>query len=77
MITRLLAKNHPLLPRLGARFPFEVAIGTNGRVWFKAPDTTHTILIARAIEWADDADPEQRGTLTESDVKRWVDANLT
>lgn len=76
-LNSLLAKNHPLLPRLGARFPFEIAIGVNGRVWCKAPDTVHTILFARAIEWADDADPEQLGILTESDVRRWLDTNLT
>jgi len=33
---RLLAPKNPLLTQLGARFPFEVAVGMNGRVWVKA-----------------------------------------
>ncbi|GAA5879354.1 hypothetical protein JCM8547_008120 [Rhodosporidiobolus lusitaniae] len=32
----LLSPKNPLLSRLGARFPFEVAVGMNGRVWVKA-----------------------------------------
>ncbi|KPV71760.1 uncharacterized protein RHOBADRAFT_47464 [Rhodotorula graminis WP1] len=32
----LLAPKNPLLTQLGARFPFEVAVGMNGRVWVKA-----------------------------------------
>ncbi|KAF8319753.1 exosome complex exonuclease RRP40 [Clavulina sp. PMI_390] len=71
-----ISQAHPLLPKLGARFPFEIAIGMNGRVWFKAPDTPHTILFSRAVEWADDSDPDQKGLLTDVDVKRWLDENL-
>mgnify|MGYP001572459728 FL=1 len=26
------------MPKLGAKFPFEVAVGMNGRVWVKAAD---------------------------------------
>ncbi|BGP49197.1 exosome non-catalytic core subunit rrp40 [Rhodotorula kratochvilovae] len=33
---RLLAPKNALLQQLGARFPFEVAVGMNGRVWVKA-----------------------------------------
>ncbi|GAA5988519.1 hypothetical protein JCM11641_003301 [Rhodosporidiobolus odoratus] len=32
----LLSPKNPLLSRLGATFPFEVAVGMNGRVWVKA-----------------------------------------
>ncbi|GAA6002864.1 exosome non-catalytic core subunit RRP40 [Rhodotorula paludigena] len=32
----LLAPKNPILSTLGARFPFEVAVGMNGRVWVKA-----------------------------------------
>ncbi|GAA5890769.1 hypothetical protein JCM6882_000652 [Rhodosporidiobolus microsporus] len=32
----LLSPKNPLLSRLGAQFPFEVAVGMNGRVWVKA-----------------------------------------
>lgn len=34
--SRLLAPQNPILRRLGARFPFEIAVGMNGRVWVKA-----------------------------------------
>lgn len=68
----LLSNSHPLLRCIGARFPFEVAIGTNGRVWFKAPEIKHTACLARAIEWAD----EQEERLSESSVRKWIDANV-
>ncbi|POY73930.1 hypothetical protein BMF94_3011 [Rhodotorula taiwanensis] len=32
----LLAPKNPILSRLGAQFPFEIAVGMNGRVWVKA-----------------------------------------
>lgn len=35
---RLLSPRNPILPKLGAKFPFEVAVGMNGRVWVKAAD---------------------------------------
>lgn len=35
---RLLSPKNPILPKLGAQFPFEVAVGMNGRVWVKAAD---------------------------------------
>lgn len=74
---RLLTQNHPLLPCLGARFPFEVAIGTNGRIWFKAPDTSLTIVFARAVEWVDDTEMTAPGTPTEAKIKQWLDANTS
>lgn len=33
--------------------PFEVAIGLNGRVWFKAGEAGQTIAMARVIEAVD------------------------
>ncbi|GAA5861215.1 hypothetical protein JCM1840_003118 [Sporobolomyces johnsonii] len=36
----LLSPKNPILPRLGAKFPFEVAVGMNGRVWVKAATAT-------------------------------------
>lgn len=32
----LLAPKNPTLSKLGAKFPFEIAVGMNGRVWVKA-----------------------------------------
>jgi len=34
---------------LGRHFPFELAIGMNGRVWINSTSPTHTILISNAI----------------------------
>lgn len=36
--TRLLSPKNPILPAMGARFPFEVAVGMNGRVWIKTAE---------------------------------------
>jgi exosome complex component RRP40 len=41
---------NPLLPALAAQFPFETAIGMNGRVWFKAAEIGQTIAIKRVLE---------------------------
>jgi len=35
---------------LAAQFPFETAIGINGRVWVKAGRTEQTIAMVRLIE---------------------------
>ena len=34
---------------LGKLFPFELAIGMNGRVWVNSTSLVHTVLIANAI----------------------------
>jgi len=38
---------------LGAQFPFEAAVGMNGRVWVGAKEIKQTIAIIRCIEAAD------------------------
>lgn len=35
---RLLAPRNPLLATWGAKLPFEIAVGMNGRVWVKTGD---------------------------------------
>lgn len=55
---RLLDPSHFLLPRLGQKFPLEVAVGVNGRVWIDAKDSRKTIAVARCIEACD---PDQYG----------------
>jgi exosome complex component RRP40 len=50
---RLLDSKHFLLPLLGARFPLEVAVGMNGRVWINAKEIKQTIAMARCIEAVD------------------------
>ncbi|SCV70004.1 BQ2448_1398 [Microbotryum intermedium] len=46
----LLSPKHPILERLGAQFPFEIAVGMNGRVWVKAGDDDTEKLIAMIAE---------------------------
>jgi exosome complex component RRP40 len=48
----LLSPSHPLLPSIGAKFPFELAIGVNGRIWVKAADIEKTIKLMKAIQEA-------------------------
>jgi exosome complex component RRP40 len=62
---RLLDPHHFLLPFLGSRFPLEVAVGTNGRVWISSNETKPIIAIARCIEAVD----LDGGGLDESGVK--------
>ena len=47
---RLLSPKNPILPKLGASFPFEVAVGMNGRVWVKAADGEEEKIVALARE---------------------------
>jgi len=51
---RLLDPSHFLLPLLGARFPLEVAVGVNGRVWVNCKEAKHTIAVIRCIEGVDE-----------------------
>jgi exosome complex component RRP40 len=52
-VTRLLDPNFYLLPLLGSRFPLEVIVGVNGKVWFKCADVWQTAALARCLEAAD------------------------
>lgn len=42
--------NTPILTLLGEHFPFETAVGMNGRVWVNSEEVKNTILIANAIQ---------------------------
>ena len=53
VIISLLNPEHFLLPLLGGRFPFESAVGLNGRVWVRAMEIRQTIAMARCIEAVD------------------------
>jgi exosome complex RNA-binding protein Rrp4 len=37
---------------MGAKFPFELAIGVNGRIWVKAAEAQKTIELLTAIKQA-------------------------
>lgn len=47
---RLLNPNTPILALLGQHFPFETAVGMNGRVWVNSEEVKNTILISNAIQ---------------------------
>lgn len=50
----LLDRNHIVLPTIASVFPFEIAIGLNGRVWMKAETVGETLAMKRLIESVDD-----------------------
>jgi exosome complex component RRP40 len=53
-----------LLKMIGERFPMEVVVGMNGRVWIRTTEAKHTIAVARCIEAVDDS------ALTEDKTKK-------
>lgn len=46
----LLNSKYPLLPTIAGVVPFEIAIGLNGRVWFKTKSIGEGIAMKRVIE---------------------------
>lgn len=46
---RLLDPKNLVLRLLGQHIPFEMAVGTNGKVWVNSANAQHTILICNAI----------------------------
>ncbi|KAF8895344.1 hypothetical protein BD779DRAFT_1498988 [Infundibulicybe gibba] len=69
MCRDLLDPKHFLLPLLGSRFPFEAAVGMNGKVWIKAKETRQTIAMTRCIEAVD----PDGGGMDEEGVKKFLD----
>ena len=50
----LLSQHAPVLVEMGRRFPFEIVVGLNGRVWVKADSVKHSVFLVNAItksEW--------------------------
>jgi len=68
-VFRLLDSSYFLLPLLGSKFPLDVAIGMNGRVWINSEEPKHVIVAVRCIERAD---PEG-GSLDEKSVSVFLD----
>ncbi|KAH7912539.1 exosome complex exonuclease RRP40 [Hygrophoropsis aurantiaca] len=64
----LLDPKHFLLPLLGSRFPLEVAVGVNGKVWVNTKEVRQTIAVIRCIE-AVDSDGE---TMDDASVKKFL-----
>ncbi len=50
---RLLNPKFQLLTSLAGHFPFEMAVGLNGRIWFKAGTVGQTIALKRVLEGYD------------------------
>jgi len=46
---KLLAEDCFILSKLGEKIPFEIAIGTNGRVWVNSKSPTFIVVISNAI----------------------------
>lgn len=53
-VVRLLNPTNLLLHTLAAQIPFEIAVGLNGRIWFKSPSVSETIALKRVIEGVED-----------------------
>lgn len=53
MIDRLMTPKNPILPTLAVQFPFETAIGLNGRIWIKAGTISQTIALKLVLEGVD------------------------
>ncbi|KAI8379300.1 uncharacterized protein BYT42DRAFT_568364 [Radiomyces spectabilis] len=62
---RLLNPSTPILAILGNHFPFEIAVGMNGRVWINSNTFQDTILIANAIQNSEYLSSEECKTMVE------------
>jgi exosome complex component RRP40 len=56
----LLQSQHPLLTHLSKLFPFELAIGINGRIWINSETPDKIILIANVLQTADGGLPASK-----------------
>ncbi|KAH6569458.1 hypothetical protein BASA62_004829 [Batrachochytrium salamandrivorans] len=59
MCRSLMVKNNPILAGISSLFPFETAVGMNGRVWINAETPRQIIMIANLIRAADGAAPSK------------------
>lgn len=49
----LLNIENPLLRTLAKRFPYEIAIGVNGKIWLKCKESKHIFTVLKAFETAE------------------------
>ncbi|WRT67681.1 uncharacterized protein IL334_004653 [Kwoniella shivajii] len=68
----LLNPNFPLLPALAASVPFEIAVGLNGRVWFKTETVSESIAVKRVIEGVDSGEIKAEKKDVENAVKEYL-----
>ncbi|KAI8136905.1 hypothetical protein BJV82DRAFT_661645 [Fennellomyces sp. T-0311] len=56
---RLMDASTPILRLLGEHFPFELAVGMNGRVWINSNTVKDTIMLANAIQNSEYLDADE------------------
>lgn len=61
----------PHLKYLGTFFPFEVALGVNGRIWVKASNVKHTMLLANIIKNGEYCDMRQFQVMVSALLKKY------
>lgn len=70
MLLRLLDPTTPILALLGQHFPFELAVGMNGRVWINSTSTKNTIMLANAIQTSEYLSAEECKALVEDLINK-------
>ncbi|KAG0175329.1 exosome non-catalytic core subunit rrp40 [Apophysomyces sp. BC1034] len=63
---KLLDPSTPILSLLGEQFPYEMAVGMNGRVWVNSNNHKDTILISNAIQNSEYLSEDECRTMVES-----------
>lgn len=67
----LLSESHPVLKSLSGLFPFELAIGWNGRIWMNALEPLQTIFVAQMLKSADATPVDKLASMIKVFVKTW------
>ncbi|QSL64561.1 hypothetical protein MERGE_001862 [Pneumocystis wakefieldiae] len=76
---KMLEKDHPFLSTLGASIPFEIAIGSNGRVWIHSENLGITITLAQAFkkcEYLSDNEMIKVCKETIKEAHKWMQHNV-
>ena len=63
--------NSPHLQFLATFFPFEIAIGVNGRIWCKTANIKHTLLLSNIIKNGEYCNMKQFQIMTHSLLKQY------
>lgn len=66
----LLDPNHPILALSAKSFPFEIAVGMNGRIWMNAESPRQIVVLAQIIKQADGLLPSKLSPMIKSHLKR-------
>ena len=74
-IRRLLSPGSKILPTLGQKFRFEIALGMNGRVWLAAKTFEIVFYIVKVIEKSEKMNTEEINQLCE-DISGQFDGEI-